>query len=113
MKSFEDPNGACEGGSRKKGWCQWLRDFFRPRQFEVEWDGKARGRGSANVGVPNLRKGGDKGERGHRPGRGIAIIHGRYCVDIIDREGGNGINMQWVEVEVKRIVREVTEECRL
>ena len=35
------------------------------------------------------------------------------CMDIIDREGGNGVNMQWVEAEVKRIVREVTEECRL
>ena len=22
--------------SDKKGWCQWLKAFFRPRQFEVE-----------------------------------------------------------------------------
>ena len=33
------------------------------------------------------------------------------CTDIIDWEGDN--NMQRVEVEVKRIVREVAEECRL
>ena len=36
------------------------------------------------------------------------------CMDIINSEGGNGINMQsQVEVGVKRIVREVAEECRL
>ena len=29
-----------------------MREFFRPRQFEVEWDGKVHGRGSANIGVP-------------------------------------------------------------
>ena len=23
-------------GSSKRGWCRWLKDFFRPRQFEVE-----------------------------------------------------------------------------
>ena len=35
------------------------------------------------------------------------------CVDIIDREGDNGVNMQSVEVGVGGIVREVAEECRL
>ena len=30
--------------SDKKGWCKWLVEFFRPRNFEVEWDGKVRGR---------------------------------------------------------------------
>ena len=40
------------GRSEKKGWCQWLKDFFRPRQFEVKWDGKVQGWGSANVRVP-------------------------------------------------------------
>ena len=38
--------------SCKKGWCKWLSHFFQPRIFEVEWDRKVRGRGSANVGVP-------------------------------------------------------------
>ena len=28
-----------------------LREFFRPWQFDVEWDGGVRGHGSANVGV--------------------------------------------------------------
>ena len=27
-------------GSEKRGWCQWLKDLFRPQQFEVEWDSK-------------------------------------------------------------------------
>ena len=35
------------------------------------------------------------------------------CTDIIDWEGGNGINMQRMEIEVKRIVREFAEECAL
>ena len=38
--------------SDKKGWCKWLVDFFRSRDFDVERDGKVRGRGSANMGVP-------------------------------------------------------------
>ena len=32
--------------SCKKRWCRWLVNIFRPRKFEVEWDGKVRGRGS-------------------------------------------------------------------
>ena len=39
-------------GSCKKEWCKWLVHFFRPRNFEVEWDGKIRRRGSCDVGVP-------------------------------------------------------------
>ena len=35
------------------------------------------------------------------------------CMDVIDWDGGNGTNMQQVEVEVKRVVREVAEECAL
>ena len=31
--------------SCKKGWCKWLKAFFRPQQFGVEWDGKVRGKG--------------------------------------------------------------------
>ena len=38
--------------SDKRGWSKWLGDFFRPRKFDVEWDGKVRGYGPANVGVP-------------------------------------------------------------
>ena len=37
--------------SDKKGWFRWLKQFFRLRQFDVEWDGKVPGRRSANVGV--------------------------------------------------------------
>ena len=38
-------------GSSKRGWCRWLKQFFRQRQFEVEWDGKVREKGSANCNV--------------------------------------------------------------
>ena len=34
-------------------------------------------------------------------------------IDITDRDSDNGISIQWVEVEVKRVVREVAEECEL
>ena len=38
-------------GTCKKGWCRWLAHLFRRRQFEVEWDGRIRVRGSCNVNV--------------------------------------------------------------
>ena len=39
-------------GSCRRSWSKWLAHFFRPQQFEVKWDGKVRGKGSCNVGVP-------------------------------------------------------------
>ena len=93
-----------------------------------------RGSGSANVGVPQgsplspvvfliwmapiLGEDGKEDERGSRSwdgsgsGRGTAIpsfVDG-MCTDIVVWEGG--CNMQRVETNVKRIVREVAEECK-
>ena len=33
-------------------WLPWLERFMSPREFEVAWDGSARGRGAATKGVP-------------------------------------------------------------
>ena len=38
-----------EGGRR---WKSWISKFFRQRDFSIEWDGKVRGEGKTNVGVP-------------------------------------------------------------
>ena len=35
--------------SCKQGWYRWVKQFFRLRQFDVEWDVKVRRHGSANV----------------------------------------------------------------
>ena len=44
----------CVAKSDKRGWCRWLVDFFRLQNFDVEWDGKVRGRGSIPGSVPHL-----------------------------------------------------------
>ena len=33
-------------------WIPWCREFFRAREFEMEWDGRVRGRGRTNIGAP-------------------------------------------------------------
>ena len=33
-------------------WGTYVENFFRPRKFLVEWDGKTRGQGVTNIGVP-------------------------------------------------------------
>ena len=113
--------------SEKRGWGRWLRDLFRPRQFEVEWDSKVQGQGSANVGVlqgsplspvvfliwmePILRR----MEERVKAGIGLDVEMPSFvddmCVDIVDWEGVR--NMQQVEVDIKRIVRKVAEENNL
>ena len=35
-----------------KRWSGWISKFFRQRDFTIEWDGKIRGNGKTNVGVP-------------------------------------------------------------
>ena len=60
-------DGGCEGrlqqrvglgsvrrgsGVLQKGVVPVVDTVFRPWQFDVEWDGKVRGKRSANVGVP-------------------------------------------------------------
>ena len=33
-------------------WGGYIKNFFRPRSFEVEWDGKVRDSSRTNIGVP-------------------------------------------------------------
>ena len=33
-------------------WRPWIQKFFRARQFTISWDGKNRGIGRTNIGVP-------------------------------------------------------------
>ena len=35
-----------------KQWKGWVKNFFREREFSMEWDGVTKGRGRTNVGVP-------------------------------------------------------------
>ena len=35
-----------------KRWSGWISKFFRRRDFTIEWDGKIRGKGKTNIGVP-------------------------------------------------------------
>ena len=35
-----------------KRWKGWVKNFFRAREFSMEWDGDIKGRGRTNVGVP-------------------------------------------------------------
>ena len=35
-----------------KNWIPWIRGFFRARRFELEWEGKTRGKGKTNLGAP-------------------------------------------------------------
>ena len=122
--------------SKKRGWGRWLRDFFRPWQFEVEWDGKVRGQGSANVGV--LQGSANVGvlqgsplspvvfliwmalilrrmEERVKAGTGLDVELPSFvddmCFDTVDWEGVS--NMQRVEADIKRIVRKVAEENHL
>ena len=37
---------------KKKRWSGWISKFFRQKDFTIEWDGKIRGNGKTNVGVP-------------------------------------------------------------
>ena len=127
----------------KKEWCKWLADPFRLWQLEVEWDGKASGQGSCNVGVPQgspfslvvffilmapvlegIEKrmkeeagGGGGGGAGRvRQNQGNVNVEVPSFVDdmCIDIvDWEGGCNMQKEVVNFKRIVREVEEECRL
>ena len=86
-----------------------MREFFRPRQFEVEWDGRVRGQGSANIGVPQgsplspvvfliwMAPILEKMEAKLREEVGLDIEVPSFvddiCMDLIDRDEGSGINM--------------------
>ena len=42
----------CQQSEKAKCWTGYLQDFFRAREFTIEWDGKVRGTGRTNVGTP-------------------------------------------------------------
>jgi len=41
-----------EKSEKGRKWISWCQEFFRAREFEMEWDRKVRGRGRTNVGAP-------------------------------------------------------------
>ena len=41
----------CQQNAKAKRWTGYLRDFFRAREFTIEWDGNVRGTGKTNVGA--------------------------------------------------------------
>jgi len=47
----EDVIKQVEKSEEGRKWIPYIPDFFRARQFEVEWDGIVRGRGRTNVGA--------------------------------------------------------------
>ena len=48
----EDVIRELEKSEEGKRWILWLKKFFRARKFELEWDGKTRGKGKTNLGAP-------------------------------------------------------------
>ena len=42
----------CQRSEQAKRWSSYLRDFFRAREFTVEWDGEVRGKGKINIAAP-------------------------------------------------------------
>jgi len=48
----EDVIRELEMSDEGKKWIPWVKEFFRPREFELEWDGKVQGKGKTNIGAP-------------------------------------------------------------
>jgi len=48
----EDVIRELEKSEEGKKWIPWVKDFFRAREFELEWDGKTRGKGKMNIRGP-------------------------------------------------------------
>jgi len=48
----EDMIRELEKSEEGKRWIPWVKDFFRAKEFELEWDGKVRGKGKMNIGAP-------------------------------------------------------------
>jgi len=41
-----------EKSEEGRKWIPWVIEFFRAREFELEWDRKVRGKGKTNIGAP-------------------------------------------------------------
>jgi len=41
-----------EKSEEGKKWIPWVKEFLRAREFDLEWDGKTRGKGKTNIGAP-------------------------------------------------------------
>jgi len=48
----EDVVRELEKSEEGKKWIPWVTQFFLAREFEIEWDGKVRGKGKKNAGAP-------------------------------------------------------------
>jgi len=48
----EDVIRELEKSEEGKKWIPWVEEFFRARAFELEWDGKVRGKRKMNIGAP-------------------------------------------------------------
>jgi len=48
----EDVLRELEQSEEGKKWILWVKEFFRAREFELEWDGKVQGKGKTNIGAP-------------------------------------------------------------
>jgi len=48
----EDVVRELEKSEEGKKWITWIKEFFWAREFELDWDGKVRGKGKTNIGVP-------------------------------------------------------------
>ena len=42
----------CQKSEQARRWSSYIEDFFRAREFTMEWEGAVRGRGKTNVGAP-------------------------------------------------------------
>jgi len=40
-----------EKSEEGKKWIPWVKEFFRAREFDLECDGKMRGKGKTNIGA--------------------------------------------------------------
>jgi len=47
----EDVIRELEKSEEGKKWIPWIKEFFRAREFDLEWDGKIRGKGKTNIGA--------------------------------------------------------------
>jgi len=48
----EDVIRELEKSEEGKKWIPWVKEFFQAREFDLEWDGKIRGKGKTNIGAP-------------------------------------------------------------